>query len=254
MLTGSIIGTFIGILPGIGGRTASCSPPTYRYADLQKAEFGTGCTEGLVASGNGKQCLLRRCLIPMLHLAQNLVTALLLGGLVVHGPWAAAVHHEYPCDRRHTCGVFPVEYFYVRDGNGADESLHQAAEGADEPPVPHYHGHVRGGHDHRKQPAVRQLGPVCGGNRRLHTDCAKFPLPPIVIGFILGSIIENNFRTALIANQGQFHEPVQQTDCSRIPDFLRLSWWRSPLSFLKCLQRKRRQRAYEGVFHFERSA
>ena len=33
---------------------------------------------------------------------------------------------------------------------------------------------------------------------------AKFPLPPIVIGFILGSIIENNFRTALIANQGNF--------------------------------------------------
>ena len=31
-----------------------------------------------------------------------------------------------------------------------------------------------------------------------------FPLPPIVLGFILGKIIESNMRTALIANNGNF--------------------------------------------------
>ena len=37
------------------------------------------------------------------------------------------------------------------------------------------------------------------------TNCG-FSLPPIVLGYILASIIESNFRTALIGSRGDFAE------------------------------------------------
>ena len=42
-----------------------------------------------------------------------------------------------------------------------------------------------------------------------------FPLPPIVLGYILGPIIENNFRTGVIAAKGNVfgfvHYPIAMT-------------------------------------------
>lgn len=37
-----------------------------------------------------------------------------------------------------------------------------------------------------------------------------FSLPPLILGYILGPIVESNFRTAIVAAQGNFSEVLQQ--------------------------------------------
>lgn len=84
----SIIGTIIGILPGIGQSTASMlSYNTARQMSSEPEKFGTGYEEGVIASEAANNAVCGGAMIPMMTLGipGDTVTAILLGGLVVHG-------------------------------------------------------------------------------------------------------------------------------------------------------------------------
>lgn len=84
----SIIGTVIGILPGIGQSTASMlSYNTARQMSSEPEKFGTGYEEGVIASEAANNAVCGGAMIPMMTLGipGDTVTAILLGGLVVHG-------------------------------------------------------------------------------------------------------------------------------------------------------------------------
>jgi len=84
----SVIGTIIGILPGIGQSTASMlAYNTARQMSDQPEKFGTGCEEGVIASEAANNAVCGGAMIPMMTLGipGDTVTAILLGGLVVHG-------------------------------------------------------------------------------------------------------------------------------------------------------------------------
>ncbi len=88
MGVGAIIGTFIGILPGVGSGTASMLSYTQAQQTSKTPEkFGTGIAEGVVASEVANNAVCGGALIPMMALAVpgDLITAVLLGALVVHG-------------------------------------------------------------------------------------------------------------------------------------------------------------------------
>lgn len=83
-----LIGTCLGILPGVGGAIANfvC------YDQAQKAsrtpeKFGTGTEEGIIASETGNNATTGGALVPMLTLGipGDAVTAIILGGLMIHG-------------------------------------------------------------------------------------------------------------------------------------------------------------------------
>lgn len=87
-LRSGAIGTFIGILPGAGGSTAGfIAYDQAKKASRQKEKFGTGHYEGIIASETSNNAVTGGALVPMMTLGipGDVVTAILMGGLMIHG-------------------------------------------------------------------------------------------------------------------------------------------------------------------------
>lgn len=88
ILRSSILGTFVGILPGAGGNVASfvAYNETKRFSKNPE-ELGKGDIEGVVASESANNATVSSSLIPLLSLGipGSPVAAVLLGGLLIHG-------------------------------------------------------------------------------------------------------------------------------------------------------------------------
>ena len=87
-LRSALIGTGIGILPGIGGSTAGIlSYITAKKTSKHPEEFGTGIMDGVVASETANNAVIGGALIPLLTLGipGDGVTAMLLGAFMNHG-------------------------------------------------------------------------------------------------------------------------------------------------------------------------
>ncbi|HEY9057904.1 MAG TPA: tripartite tricarboxylate transporter permease [Aurantimonas sp.] len=87
-LRSSVIGVFTGLIPGTGGDTASW----FAYNEAKrfsrhKAQFGTGYPAGIVAPEAANNAVVGGALIPTIALGipGSSATAVLLGGLMVHG-------------------------------------------------------------------------------------------------------------------------------------------------------------------------
>jgi len=88
LLRGSIIGTFIGIVPGVGSGTASwISYNEARRASRTPEKFGTGYMPGVAATESANNAVCGGALVPLLALGVpgDVVTAVLMGGLMIHG-------------------------------------------------------------------------------------------------------------------------------------------------------------------------
>lgn len=83
----SIIGTWIGILPGIGGTTASIASYGVAKATSKNSDqFGNGASEGIVAAESANNAAAVGALVPLITLGipGSVITAMLLGAMVIH--------------------------------------------------------------------------------------------------------------------------------------------------------------------------
>lgn len=88
MIRSSLIGIGIGILPGIGGNVAGLlSYTATKNASKYPEKFGTGIVDGVIASETSNNAVIGGSLIPLLTMGipGNTVAAVLLGGLTIHG-------------------------------------------------------------------------------------------------------------------------------------------------------------------------
>ena len=88
MLQSSIIGTFIGIMPGLGSSTgAMLSYTAAQKTSKNKEQFGTGCAEGIYVSEVANNAVTGGALIPMLSLGipGDSVTAIIMAALILQG-------------------------------------------------------------------------------------------------------------------------------------------------------------------------
>ena len=88
LLRSSLIGTFIGILPGAGGSVASLV--AYAEAvrwDRQPEKYGHGAIEGVVASEAANNAVIGGALVPMMGLGIPgcSTAAVIMGALLIHG-------------------------------------------------------------------------------------------------------------------------------------------------------------------------
>ncbi|MDF9277602.1 tripartite tricarboxylate transporter permease [Arthrobacter sp. EH-1B-1] len=84
----SIIGTFVGILPGAGGDIGSwIAYNEAKRSSKRRHEFGKGAIEGVAAPEAANNAVVGGALIPMLTLGipGSTATAILLGGLIMQG-------------------------------------------------------------------------------------------------------------------------------------------------------------------------
>ena len=88
-ISSSVIGTLIGVLPGAGGPVASllAYDRAKRTTKNPKTPFGQGAIEGIVASEAANNACIGGALVPMLTLAipGDAVTAVILSAFYVHG-------------------------------------------------------------------------------------------------------------------------------------------------------------------------
>ena len=87
-LRSSLIGTGIGILPGIGGSTSGMlAYVTAKNMSKHPDEFGKGCPDGIVATESANNATIGGAMIPLLVLGipGDGVTAMMLGGFLIHG-------------------------------------------------------------------------------------------------------------------------------------------------------------------------
>ena len=87
LLRGSIIGTWIGLLPGIGGNIAALvSYSTEKQISPEPEKFGTGHEPGVIAAESANNASIGGALIPLITMGipGSVTEAILIGALTIH--------------------------------------------------------------------------------------------------------------------------------------------------------------------------
>jgi putative tricarboxylic transport membrane protein len=88
IIRSGLIGTFIGIIPGVGEDVASWSSyAAAKRASKHPEEFGKGSVEGLMAAETGDNACVPGAIIPVLSLAipGSAPAAMLMAAMIIHG-------------------------------------------------------------------------------------------------------------------------------------------------------------------------
>ena len=209
LAVGSIIGTFVGILPAVGQQTASLM--TYNYAKKTSKTpeaFGKGNPEGIIASETANNAVCGGALIPLITLGipGDMTTAALIGGLMIHGLQPGPLLFT---NAPETVGAIMILFLvcnllmYVME-IGLMKVFVKMVH------IPKY----------LLFPFIIMccvLGVYALNNRTFDIWVliifgivgyllveAKVALSPVIMGYLMGSTFETNFRRALIGSNGSF--------------------------------------------------
>lgn len=203
------VGFIIGVFPGIGGATANIiSYGLARSNSKHPEKFGTGIPDGIIASEVSNNASVGGAMVPLLALGipGDAVTAILLGGFLIHGINPGPLMFRYNPDL--VFGVYAAQFwgnivmlflgtvlmkFYIYSLSFPNQYLLPlitvcAAVGAF-------------GLNNRVFDIWVMLifGIVGYVLKKL-----DFPVLPIIIAFVLGPIAESNLRQGLTASAGRF--------------------------------------------------
>lgn len=206
-ILGSLYGTLIGMLPGVGQTTAAMLAYNgARQLSKRPDKFGTGIPEGIVASETANNAVNGGAIIPLLTLGipGDMVTAVLIGGLMIQGIQPGPLLFRTNIG---IVGAIMIAYFlanifmYIMELGFMRVFVKIAAV-----PLSILF------------PVILMsciLGVFALNNRIFDiwilvifgivgyflTEC-DIPMPPLILGYVLGQMIEKNFRTAMYASRG----------------------------------------------------
>jgi putative tricarboxylic transport membrane protein len=209
MAVSSIIGTFIGAVPAAGGAIASMAAyGIQKRFSRRSREYGTGIAEGVVAAEAANNAAVGGALVPMLSLGipGDPQTAILIGALMINGlapgPMLFATRPDL-ISTIYLGNVLSVIVFAIVGLAGARFFAHLIQ-------VPR----------HYLLPAIMIFCIIgsfairntvfdiwvllgCGLLGYLLQKIGIMPAP-IILGFVLGPILEDNFRRSLIMSGGDW--------------------------------------------------
>lgn len=207
-LRSSLTGVFVGIVPGIGGVTASFL--SYRMAMSFRKEgdvdFGEGNPDGVIASETANSAVTGGALIPMMSLSipGDPIVAVLMGGLMLQGIQPGPQLFLQNTDVAQ--GIFlifllgailllPLGLVFIR-GVVRILKLPQWIIMAGVLMISLVGTYA----------VARQINDlwllIFFGLLGYFLRKANYPLAPLVIGFVLGPIFETNFRRTVLVSQG----------------------------------------------------
>lgn len=215
-LRSGLIGTVIGILPAVGGAPAALiSYAQARNASKTPEKFGTGAIEGVIASETANNATIGGALIVALTLGipGDPVTAVLIGGLMIHGLQPG------PQLFTNTPEVVYGIYFSVFVGSitmaiimlVAAKPLSRVVAVPKRILLPLLFIAAAAG-VYSLNNRVFDILVMCGfGVVGYIFDRYRYPLAPLVLGMILGPLLEENFRLLVEADGnawGLFTRPI----------------------------------------------
>lgn len=214
LLRSSLLGTWIGLLPGIGGNIAAMvAYSATRGLSKTPERFGKGAEEGLVATESANNASVGGSLIPLISLGipGSTVDTILIGALVIHniplGPLLIVNNPAIVYSIIVTYGIANIVMYLMM--MGFIPSLTRLLE------IPK--SLVMAGI------TIFSVIGVFAANNRL-TDVwillffgifgaillrLKVPLGPFVIGFVLAPIAEREMRAGMMLSDGSFFGIVQ---------------------------------------------
>ena len=203
LLRSSTLGTFLGILPGVGATAASLIGYAQAKSGSPKKEnFGKGEPEGIVASEAANNAVTGGALVPTLALGipGDAATAVMLGALVIHGitPGVQLFNRNPDLVSFVFVALLVANVMMLLVGAMASQIFSRVLR------LPH--ALIMGG-----VVALSLAGSyvirfsmvdvwvaLLAGFAGILLRFANVPLAPIVIGFILGTPLETNLRQSLI--------------------------------------------------------
>jgi putative tricarboxylic transport membrane protein len=211
------IGTFLGILPGVGATAASLiAYAQARASSKNKDNFGQGEPEGLLASESANNAVTGGALVPTLALGipGDAATAVMLGALIIHGitPGVDLFTRNGELVTFIFIALFIVNIMMLLVGAFTSQLFTRILK------LPHalIMGSVvalalAGSYVIRTSILDVWVAVIAGFVGLLLRYC-NVPLAPIVIGFILGPTLENSLRQSLILTKNQplqfFQSPI----------------------------------------------
>lgn len=209
MIRSSAIGVGIGVLPGIGGSAANLvAYGAARSSSRKPEEFGKGSVEGIYAAESANNASVGGALLPLLTLGipGDGVTAILIGGFTIHGIQPGPLLYKsepgliatiYAAFLLATFTLLLVQLLTIRMfPRVLLIPRHYLVPGlALLMVVGVYIGEYR----------TFDLWIMLGfGVFGYLLERFGFPLGPLVLGFVLGTIFETNFRRALMYSNGDW--------------------------------------------------
>jgi putative tricarboxylic transport membrane protein len=214
IIRGSLIGVFLGSIPGIGAAPAAfLSYSEARRKSPDKANFGKGELEGVAASEAGNNGVAGATLIPLLALGVpgDVITAIIIGAFMVHGLQPGPMMFSTNGDIVYGLlfGLILSSVILLFVGSVAIRAFRFIA---DVPKGVLFPGVlvlcVYGGYAVNN--SVFDVGVmfVMGwiGFAMLRLD---IPAAPFLIAFILGPLLENNFRQSMLMSGGKLEVLVR---------------------------------------------
>ena len=207
ILRGSFIGVILGAIPGIGAAPAAfVSYSEARRNSPNRANFGKGEIEGVAAAEAGNNGVAGATLIPLLALGVpgDVTTAIIIGAFMIHGLQPGPMMFATNGDMIYAIfiGLVLSSAILLLVGGAAIRGFRYIAD------VPRY----------VLLPSVLVLSVygVFAVNNSVFDVAVMFavgalgyamlllriPAAPFVIAFILGPLLENNFRQSLLMSQG----------------------------------------------------
>jgi putative tricarboxylic transport membrane protein len=204
MLRSSIIGTMIGILPGLSGPEAALiSYSQAKRASRHPELFGEGSLEGLVASETSNNAVSGGSLIPMLSLGVpgNAVAAIIMGGLTLHGVEAGPLlfSTEPVLVKNIIIGLFIANVLMLIIESVAIKGFVKILAIPKHILYPFIIVFCVVGVSSVNNRSFDAWSMLFFGILALVLEKNKYPLGPLILGFILGSIIELNYRRSVMS-------------------------------------------------------
>jgi putative tricarboxylic transport membrane protein len=217
LLRSSVIGTWIGILPGIGANIGSVS--AYSAAkSLAKPEeqkkFGRGSETAIVASESANNATIGGALIPLVSLGipGSVVDAILLGGLLIHGLQPGPLLFQQNPEMVYTImgAMFVSNIFMLLFMLVAVRYIARLAALPRSLLMPVILVFCIIGSFALSTRMFDVWTMLFFGLLGFAFERMKIPLAPFVIGFILAPIAEENLQMGLMASNGSFLPLVQR--------------------------------------------
>lgn len=201
------IGTAIGIMPGVGGGVSNLISYTVARKQSKYPErFGTGIVDGICASETANNASIGGAMVPLLSLGipGDTVTAMLIGGLMIHGISPGPLMFRTQTNLMYSifAALIVAHILMLVMMLLFNRIFIRVLD------VP-------------KSVLLPLIFTVCivgafGANNRLFDiwtvlifgivgyllQLFKFPIAPILLGFILGPILEENLRRGLMYSKG----------------------------------------------------
>jgi putative tricarboxylic transport membrane protein len=211
---GSVVGAFEGMMPGAGGAVSSfLAYNEARRWSRHKEEFGHGSPEGIAAPEAANNTVACTALVPMLSLGipSSNSSAVLLGGFLMHGLIPGPLLFVNHLDVVHGLytGLFVANVAMLIIGYLIMSPCMWLVSRPKPYLMAFIYALVVSG-VYAIQTSLFHVGLALGfGVLGSAMKYFKLPVLPMVLGVVLGFVVESNYRRALVISSGDYRTFIQ---------------------------------------------